>query len=109
MLEELENHYEAALADLENTTDSDALHGWHIKYLGKKGLVTLMLRNTGQLPKEERANFGKRANEIRICSSKRTPKAKSRFSSTNWRTTLKRARSTSRCRAARAPPVACTR
>ncbi|RMF76892.1 MAG: phenylalanine--tRNA ligase subunit alpha [Chloroflexi bacterium] len=65
MLEQLEQQRTDALAELETVDDSDALHEWYIKYLGKKGAVTLMLRSTGQLPPEERANFGKRANEIK--------------------------------------------
>jgi phenylalanyl-tRNA synthetase alpha chain len=50
---------------LKTTNDLEALHEWEIHYLGKKGEVTLILRSTGQLPKEERAGFGKRANEIK--------------------------------------------
>jgi phenylalanyl-tRNA synthetase alpha chain len=65
MLNQLESQYTEALAELETVTDSDALHAWEIKYLGKKGAVTLLLRSTGQLPAEERAEFGKRANEVK--------------------------------------------
>jgi phenylalanyl-tRNA synthetase alpha chain len=65
MLEKLEALSREALAELDNITDSEALHQWEIKYLGKRGELTLMLRNTGQLPAEERPNFGKRANELK--------------------------------------------
>jgi|FLYN01.1.fsa_nt_gi phenylalanyl-tRNA synthetase alpha chain len=65
MLEQLETIYQEALSKLETINNADALHAWEIEYLGKKGAVTLMLRSTGQLPKEERASFGKRANEIK--------------------------------------------
>lgn len=65
MLNQLESQYSDALAELEQVTSSEALHNWEIKYLGKKGTVTLLLRSTGQLPAEERAGFGKRANEVK--------------------------------------------
>lgn len=65
MLEQLETLFQAAQAELDQANTSDALREWEIKYLGKKGDITLMLRSTGQLPKEERAAFGQRANEIK--------------------------------------------
>lgn len=65
MLEQLETLHKDALSELEEVKDSGALHEWESKYLGGRGGVTLLLRGIGQLPKEERADFGKRANEVR--------------------------------------------
>jgi len=65
MLEQLETLHKDALSELEAVKDSGALHEWESKYLGGKGGVTLLLRGIGQLPKEQRADFGKRANEVR--------------------------------------------
>lgn len=65
MQQQLEQIYQQALADLEHIQSSDALREWELKILGQKGAVTLMLRGIGALPKEERAAFGKRANEVR--------------------------------------------
>jgi phenylalanyl-tRNA synthetase alpha chain len=65
MLKQLEAYYDEAAKSLETITDSESLHAWEIKYLGRKGLITEMLRSTGQLPQAERASFGKRANEIK--------------------------------------------
>lgn len=65
MLEKLEQLYTEALAELDAIGDSAALRAWELKHLGKKGVVTELLRGVGQLPKEERAAFGKRANEIK--------------------------------------------
>ncbi len=65
MREKLEEVYKEAEAALEAIKDSESLHQWEIKYLGKKGLVPQMLRKTGELPGEERADFGKRGNEIK--------------------------------------------
>ncbi len=65
MLEQLESLYGQGLAELEALTDSASLHEWHIRYLGKKGDLTLLLRNMGGIPKEDRPSFGKRANEVK--------------------------------------------
>lgn len=65
MQEQLENLYQEAERAIETVKSSDDLKSWDIKYLGKKGKITLMLRQTGQLPQEERAAFGKRANEVK--------------------------------------------
>ncbi|MDL1900206.1 phenylalanine--tRNA ligase subunit alpha [Anaerolineae bacterium CFX9] len=65
MLEKLESLYSEALTSLESITDSASLHEWEIRFLGKKGQITELLRGVGSLPKEDRAAFGKRANEIK--------------------------------------------
>ena len=54
-----------ALLALNSVTDSQALEGWHVVYLGRKGHITQMLRRVGELPKEERPAFGRRANEVK--------------------------------------------
>ena len=65
MLEQLDSIYSQALAGLDGLTDGEALAEWQRRYLGKKGEVTLLLRATGTLPKEQRAEFGQRANALR--------------------------------------------
>ncbi|RME50900.1 MAG: phenylalanine--tRNA ligase subunit alpha, partial [Caldilineae bacterium] len=65
MLDQLESLGQEALASLKEAADSKALSGWHIQYLGKKGQLTQMLRRVGELPREERPAFGRRANEIK--------------------------------------------
>src|SRR4051812_43712617 len=65
MQDELEALQREALAELEIIQDAETLHNWEIKYLGKKGLVIEAVRSVGQLPKEQRADFGKRANQIK--------------------------------------------
>jgi len=54
-----------ALSALEQTGDPEAVKALSIKYLGRKGLVTLFLRNITSLPAEERPAAGKAANEIK--------------------------------------------
>ncbi|MBN1965460.1 MAG: phenylalanine--tRNA ligase subunit alpha [Anaerolineae bacterium] len=65
MLDKLEALYTQAAAALDDITSSEALTAWERTYIGRKGEVTLMLRRTGQLPAEQRAEFGRRANEIK--------------------------------------------
>lgn len=65
MIEQLEAVYRDAVKELRAAADSDVLRGWDLQYLGRKGVVIEMVRSVGMLPKEERAAFGKRANEIK--------------------------------------------
>jgi phenylalanyl-tRNA synthetase alpha chain len=69
MFEQLEALYQEAVTALEPITTSDALHTWSGQYFGTKtktGAVIELLRGVGGLPKEQRADFGKRANEIKV-------------------------------------------
>lgn len=65
MLGQLETLHKEALGAIEAIKDAEALQAWETKYIGRKGAITTLVRSVGQLPKEERAEFGKRANEIK--------------------------------------------
>ncbi len=65
MLGQLEKLYADACAEIETTTTAPALQEWEGRYIGRKGQITSLLRSVGQLPADERAAFGKRANEVR--------------------------------------------
>jgi phenylalanyl-tRNA synthetase alpha chain len=65
MQEKLQATHLEALQELGAVNDSEALRAWELKYLGKKGAITELVRSVGTLPKEERADFGKRANEVK--------------------------------------------
>lgn len=65
MLERLEQTLTEALNALDAVNNDDSLRAWDQKYLGKKGIVIEMVRGVGQMPKEDRAAFGKRANEVK--------------------------------------------
>jgi phenylalanyl-tRNA synthetase alpha chain len=65
MLVEVDTITTQALEALQQITGSEDLKEWERRYLGKKGEITLMLRTMGQLPKEERAEFGKRVNDAK--------------------------------------------
>lgn len=62
MKEKLEKIKAEALAQLENAADLEAVR---IKYLGKKGELTSVLRGMGALSPEERPIIGQMANEVR--------------------------------------------
>ncbi|MDA8403910.1 MAG: phenylalanine--tRNA ligase subunit alpha, partial [Desulfobacteraceae bacterium] len=47
-----------ALASLSNASDMEQIKSLSVKYLGRKGLVTLFLRNISELPVEERQDDG---------------------------------------------------
>jgi len=54
-----------AIEQLNNTDSKETLEEIRIKYLGKKGELTAILRGMGKLSKEERPVVGKVANEVR--------------------------------------------
>jgi phenylalanyl-tRNA synthetase alpha chain len=65
MLEQLDTIYRQALGELNGITVKDSLQDWERRYLGKKGAVTAALQAMKELPKEERAAFGKSINEVK--------------------------------------------
>lgn len=65
MKEKLELIKEKALEDLKKVTSSNELDSIKVKYLGKKGELTSILRGMGGLSSEERPLIGKLANEVR--------------------------------------------
>jgi len=65
MLEQFEKVGKDALAQLRQVTDDAALEKFRIKYLGRKGQITAMLRQLGQLPAEQRRQGGRLANKIK--------------------------------------------
>ncbi len=65
MLNQLETLAKTAHTELEQVSDSQALDAWESQYIGRKGELTQMLRRVGELPREERPAFGKRANQLK--------------------------------------------
>jgi len=65
MLEKLKELHVQVKAELELATNLAALEALRVKVLGKKGELTLILKNLGTLPPEERKEVGKSANEVR--------------------------------------------
>ncbi|HAJ28469.1 MAG TPA: phenylalanine--tRNA ligase subunit alpha [Syntrophus sp. (in: bacteria)] len=61
-LDELENK---VMLELPGATSEDALNELRTRYLGRKGVLTQMLRQISAVTAEERPLFGKRSNEIK--------------------------------------------
>jgi len=54
-----------ALREIESASDEETIHALSVKYLGRKGQVTLFLRTLAELPAEERPAAGKAANQAK--------------------------------------------
>lgn len=65
MREKLESIKNAALNELKQALNKAELENLRVKYLGKKGELTQILRGMGALSQEERPIVGKIANEVR--------------------------------------------
>lgn len=65
MKAKLETLKQNVLAELEQAETLDVLNELRVKYLGKKGLMTEILREMGKLSSEERPVIGQLANQIR--------------------------------------------
>lgn len=65
MIRDLEELRDKAVAELDRAVTEEALLAIRTRYLGRKGLLTGLLRNISQAPAEERPLFGKRLNEIK--------------------------------------------
>jgi len=66
MKKKLQALKEKALSELRKIDNLSDLKTFKVKYLGKKGELTVILREMGKLPAEERPEIGKIANEVRI-------------------------------------------
>ena len=65
MKEEILKIKEETVGLIDNASDLKSLEDIRVKVLGKKGDLTLVLRNMGKLSKEERPIMGQLANEVR--------------------------------------------
>ena len=65
MKEQLAKIKEEALAALQAAASAAALDELRVKYLGKKGELTAVLKMMGKLSPEERPVMGQLANDVR--------------------------------------------
>lgn len=65
MQEKLLNLQEAALNEIKATSNIEAVESLRVKYLGKKGEITAILKEMGKLSAEERPVIGQVANKVR--------------------------------------------
>ncbi len=65
MKEKLDALRTEAMNEIAAVQDEQTLDAWRVKYLGKKGALTELLRGMGALPAEERPKMGQLVNEVR--------------------------------------------
>ncbi len=66
MLDQLRELEGAALDELHSVRTAEALEGWRVFYLGRKGALTSLLRSVGRLPAEQRPAAGQEANRVKL-------------------------------------------
>lgn len=76
MKDRLEELRESALKELQNIVDMAELEDLRVKFLGKKGEITTILRDMGKLSAEMRPIIGQMANEVRADIEARITEAK---------------------------------
>lgn len=81
MKERLEALKQEALQELEQVSNNAALNELRVKYLGKKGPITEILRGMGALPAEERPIIGQVANDVRAAIAEVIESKQQRFQS----------------------------
>jgi phenylalanyl-tRNA synthetase alpha chain len=65
MKEKLETLLQDGLTELSGVTTEESLHELRVKYLGKKGLLTSVMKGLGSLSSEERPVVGQMANVVK--------------------------------------------
>ena len=56
---------EKALKEIDEVSNLDILNDIRVKYLGKKGEFTLIMKEMGNIAADQRAEFGKITNEVK--------------------------------------------
>ena len=64
-MSELNNLLQSATTAIEQAQDLGALDKLRVQYLGKKGEITLQLKNLGQLPAAQRREAGQQINQVK--------------------------------------------
>ena len=72
MEEKVSKIKEVALKEIEDAKDVKSLEDIRVKYLGKKGELTALLKMMGELSPEERPRMGSLVNSAKFKSTKRT-------------------------------------
>lgn len=64
----MKNKVQELLNDIAafNTTDKNELEAFRIKYLGKKGIITDLFQEFKNVPNEEKKEFGRLLNELKV-------------------------------------------
>ncbi|HCZ05999.1 MAG: phenylalanyl-tRNA synthetase alpha chain [Thermotogota bacterium] len=79
-MEDLSRMLEELKEALENCNSLQELHEVRVRFLGKKGRITSLMKQISSLPPEERPSFGKRVNELRASAETLIKEANERIS-----------------------------
>ena len=79
MKEQLKSIDERAKEELSHIDDAKLLEDFRVRFLGKKGEITSILKQMGKLSAEERPVIGQMANEVRQSIEKMLEESKKRL------------------------------
>jgi phenylalanyl-tRNA synthetase alpha chain len=65
MLDKLEEIKQVGLSSLAGINDEEALDQWRVTHLGRSSAIMEVFKNMGSVPKEERGNVGRTANQVK--------------------------------------------
>ncbi|MGC8595434.1 MAG: phenylalanine--tRNA ligase subunit alpha [Candidatus Kryptoniota bacterium] len=65
MIQKIEDIRKAALTELSELHDKQALENFRLKYLSRKGIISQLFEKIKDLPKEEKPTIGKALNDLR--------------------------------------------
>jgi len=71
------------LESLKTAKGAEEVQALAVQYLGRKGLITGVLKGISQLPKEERPDAGKKANQVRVAVDKAIQEALHKIATAN--------------------------
>ena len=71
LIAELEATIQEARQELDQAAEPQTLESWRVNYLGRRGRLTLLLRNLSSLPAEERRTVGAEANRAKAMLEQR--------------------------------------
>ena len=108
-MNDLDSLVTAAEADFYAAPQAAALENAKAKYLGKSGRMTELLKGLGALPPEEKKRRGAEINQAKTRIETLLTAARERLSRAELEVHFAPKRWTSRCLAASAAWVACTR
>ncbi|MEG2450830.1 MAG: phenylalanine--tRNA ligase subunit alpha [Clostridia bacterium] len=66
MKDKIDKIKEIALSEIESASSSCQLNDLRVKYLGKNGEITALMKGLGSVPKEEKPAIGKMLNDVRV-------------------------------------------
>ena len=81
IIKEIEKISASALKDVEAALNEDEIKALYVKYLGRKGFLTMALKNIATVKKEEKPIVGGKANEIKGLLQKAFDKASEKIKS----------------------------